>query len=246
MAKTDAKPYRLPPWIIISWCVIFPGAFLIMARFVYEQTYLTWASGPQMVGFHLAHQHLLFLFWGFAATVAAHIWLLIVAIILAIRRFKLASRWQWIVVGLTVLTLGLNYVPYAAWELAMSRIPGAKVSRDQPLREAVFNGQLPMVKMLLPGEAGKDQLNDILFTAANGDQPKLIEYVLSRGANINSSNRDGCTPLSAAAQAGYSDAVTVLMDHGADANLADQRGRSPLDYAIEFEHPETADLLRSR
>jgi ankyrin repeat protein len=246
MAKIEAKPDQLPLWVIICWCVIFPGAFLITARFVYEQTYLTWASGAQMVGFTLAHQQILFLFWGFASLVAAHIWLLVVAVILAKRRFKLVSWWQWTAVGLTALALGLNYVPYAAWELWMSRIPGANVPKDQAIREAAFNGQLFFVKMLLPKEASKDQLNDILFIAANGNQPKLIEYMLARGATINSSDKDGCTPLSAAAQAGYSNAVTVLMDHGADANLADQRGRTPLDYAIEFEHPEAADLLRSQ
>src|SRR5512143_222870 len=146
MTKVEAKPHQLPLWVIITWCVIFPGAFLITARFVFEQTYLTWARGAQMVGFSLAHQHVLFLFWGSASTTAAQIWLLIVAAILAKRRFKLASRWQWTAVGLTAFTLGLSHVPYAAWELAMSRVPGAKISRDQPLRQAVFNGQLSLVK----------------------------------------------------------------------------------------------------
>lgn len=246
MTKTEAKPYQLPLWVIIGWCVIFPGAFLITARFVYEQTYLTWASGAQMVGFTLAHQQILFLFWGFASTVAAHVWLLVVALILVKRRFKLGSRWQWAVVGLTALMLGLNYVPYAAWELWMSKIPGSKVTREDAVSTAAFSGQLFLVHMLLSKETSKDTLNTILFTAANENQSKLIEPMLSKGANINSTDKDGETPLSAAAQAGYLNAVKVLLDHGADANLADKRGRTPLDYAIEFEHPDVADLLRSQ
>jgi ankyrin repeat protein len=246
MAKTEAKPDQLPLWVILCWCVIFPGAFLITARFVYEQTFLTWASGAQMVGFTLAHQQILFLLWGSVSMVAAHLWLFAVAVILVKRRLTRIGWWQWTAVGLTAITLGLNYVPYAAWELWMSKIPGSKVTREEAVSTAAFSGQLFLVKMLLPKEAGKDQLNEILFTAANGNQPKLIEYMLSKGATINSSDKDGCTPLSAAAQAGYSNAVTILMVHGADANIADKRGRTPLDYAIEFEHPETADLLRSQ
>jgi len=246
MTKTESKPNQLPLWVIIGWYVIFPGAFLITARFIYEQTYLTWVSGTQMVGFSLAHQQILFLLWGSASLAATHLWLLVVVIILIKRRLKHASWWQWTVVGLTALTLGLNYVPYAAWELWMSKIPGSKVTREDAVSTAAFSGQLFLVHMLLSKETSKDTLNTILFTAANGNQSKLIEPMLSKGANINSTDKDGETPLSAAAQAGYLNAVKVLLDHGADANLADNRGRTPLDYAIEFEHPDVADLLRSR
>ena len=226
--------------------MIFPGAFLLTARLVYEQTFLTWANGAQMVGFSLAHQQILFLFWGGVSMCAAYIWLFVVAVILVKRRFKLVSLWQWTTVGLTALTLGLNYVPYAAWELWMSRIPGSKVTREDAVSMAAFSGQVSLVNMLLPKETSKDQLNTILFTAANGNQPKLIEHMLSKGANINSTDKDGETPLSAAAQAGYLNAVKVLLDHGANVNLADKRGRTPLDYAIEFEHQDVTDLLRSQ
>ena len=246
MVGTESKSDRLPLWVIISWCLIFPGAFLLTARLVYEQTYLTWVSGAQMVGFSMAHQQLLFLLWGSISILAIHIWLLIVAVILVKRRFQLASRWQRKAVGLTALTLVLNYVPYAVWELGMSKISGSKVTLKDAISTAAFSGQVFLVKMLLPKETNKQQLNVILFTAANGNQPKLIEYMLSKGANINSSDNDGCTPLSAAAQAGYLNAVRILIDNEADANLADRYGKTPLDYAIEFQHPETADLLRSR
>ena len=198
-----------------------------------------------MVGFTLAHQQILFLLWGSVSMFAAHLWLLTVAVILVKRKSMRIRWWQWTAVVLTAVMLVLNYVPYAAWELWMSKIPGSKVKREEAVSMAAFNGQLSLVKMLLSKETNMDQLNSILFTAANGNQTKLIEHMLSKGANINSTDKDGETPLSAAAQAGYLNAVKVLLDHGADANLADIRGRTPLDYSIEFEHPETADLLRS-
>lgn len=60
----ENKHLGLPRWVIISWFILFPLAFLLTARLIYEQTYLTWAQGVQMVGFSLAHQGLGFLIFG--------------------------------------------------------------------------------------------------------------------------------------------------------------------------------------
>ena len=47
-----------------------------------------------------------------------------------------------------------------------------------------------------------------------------------------------------AAGAGNLEAVKQHLAAGADVNTKDAAGMTPLDFAIIYDHPETADLLR--
>ena len=47
-----------------------------------------------------------------------------------------------------------------------------------------------------------------------------------------------------AAYDGQKETAELLITAGADVNAKDANGRTPLDWAIAFEHSETADLLR--
>ena len=58
------------------------------------------------------------------------------------------------------------------------------------------------------------------YAAANGHK-EIAELLITKGANVNAKDDDGGTP-----------------------NAKDEDGGTPLDYAIEFKHTETADLLR--
>ena len=115
--SSEKKPSGLPRWVMISWFIAFPLAFLLTARFVYEQTYVTWAHGLQMVGFTLAHQRLEFLIPGILALGLSHVWLLIVMVLVTVsKRCRRLTKWQAAIVAATVLTLVLNYIPYVWWQ----------------------------------------------------------------------------------------------------------------------------------
>ena len=51
------------------------------------------------------------------------------------------------------------------------------------------------------------------------------------------------TPLHDAALNGHKEVAELLIDKGADVN-AKHNGETPLDWAIDFKKPETADLHR--
>lgn len=68
-----------------------------------------------------------------------------------------------------------------------------------------------------------------------------IRYLLSLNANPNIANRDGATPLTLAAQIGFTDAVSLLSDRGARVDVANSAGETPLISAV---HRRDLGLLR--
>ena len=74
---------------------------------------------------------------------------------------------------------------------------------------------------------------------------KMATWMLGNGADPNAAQKDGSTPLHAAARAGYDNAVRMLLRKGADPAAKDQNGRTALEVAsLRAENPAT-DLLRS-
>jgi len=68
--------------------------------------------------------------------------------------------------------------------------------------------------------------------------------VLDKGANIESKNKHGWTPLLQAAINGYEATVKLLLDRGADIECKGaEDGRTPLSQATEKGHVAVVDLL---
>jgi ankyrin repeat protein len=67
----------------------------------------------------------------------------------------------------------------------------------------------------------------------------LVQY----GANVDALDGTGCTPMHMAAEAGYVQFVYHLMMCGADPNIRDDCGRTPLDLAQANQHKEMVELL---
>jgi len=83
------------------------------------------------------------------------------------------------------------------------------------------------------------------------DQLRIIDLLLSYGADINLKDGDGRTPLNLAVyqtafyQANNLEAVKHLVEKGADVNMADKEGKTPLKIALERDKTkEIADFLR--
>ena len=58
--------------------------------------------------------------------------------------------------------------------------------------------------------------------------------------------RAGWTALHYAAGMGFGALVLPLLDRGADPARADEEGKTPLEVAIDANHHDIADVLRSR
>ena len=67
--------------------------------------------------------------------------------------------------------------------------------------------------------------------------------LLDRGANPNTSDESGNTPLHDAALRGNQDMVRLLMDKGANPNVVGEKGKTPLHLAAKNGHMDVVQLL---
>ena len=81
------------------------------------------------------------------------------------------------------------------------------------------------------GTAGP--MDQILFQAVASSSTTDIDTALGEGANINSGNASGNTPLHQAVLKGDDGIVDHLINANADINRSNKQGRSPLDLAIQ-------------
>ena len=70
-----------------------------------------------------------------------------------------------------------------------------------------------------------------------------LEEALEDGADANESTGDGLTGLHIAAMEGFGQYVDKLLNFGADPNLQDRRGRTPLMTALEARSDESSVVL---
>lgn len=68
-----------------------------------------------------------------------------------------------------------------------------------------------------------------------------IDYLLGLNANPNVADKQGTTPLTAAAQSGFTEAVSLLSERGAQVDVANGAGETPLMFAV---HRRDLGLLR--
>jgi ankyrin repeat protein len=72
-----------------------------------------------------------------------------------------------------------------------------------------------------------------------------LSFMLGKRANPNIQNRVGETPLSLAAQIGWTEGAELLIAHGANVDLANSRGETPLIMAVHTRDIATVRLLLS-
>jgi ankyrin repeat protein len=89
----------------------------------------------------------------------------------------------------------------------------------------------------------KEQLNDLLFAAAeDGKADDVVKYLML-GADVNARTYDFVTPLMYAAQNGHLDVVKILLFNGATINARPKDGASALIAATRFNHEDVMDYL---
>jgi ankyrin repeat protein len=72
---------------------------------------------------------------------------------------------------------------------------------------------------------------------------KMIDLLVKQGANVNAKARFDETPLFEAAYLAGPSVVKELLEKGADPNIRNTDGKSPLDMAKEFKKTENVKVL---
>jgi len=83
--------------------------------------------------------------------------------------------------------------------------------------------------------------------AAGEGNIKAVKQHLAAGTDVDAKDTSdslGMTPLHWAAYQGHKEIAELLIAKGADLNAKNQADATPLDLAIQFKEPETADLIR--
>ena len=125
-----------------------------------------------------------------------------------------------------------------------------------PLCQKIHDNKYKEIEELLAAGHSSDQAND----RTSGVTPLYVaqEYVVSEvrrlsvlrrllrvGAWVDGRTADGSTTLMLAAYQGDTDAVSLLLEWGADPRLRNDAGEDAVSAAMESQHTEIADRLRT-
>jgi hypothetical protein len=250
MDAHSSSPVGFPaPWRIAGWLSLSLAA-LVVARVIYEETFLTWSDGPQMLGFAVAHGAVpLILFAWLVGLPVGLVWMLVSFVLLARKRFRV-PRIDWIAMFLFVAFAALLSVPYILWEELVVRLGGVGPHGGAFLVEAAAHNDRRFVALLLG--KGCDINYEYsgttpLSAAANTGHQEMVAFLISRGAKVNRGNGlSGETALLSAAEMGQLGAVKLLLANGAEPCALDKGGHTAAGLAKQYRHPDVADYLSSR
>jgi len=126
----------------------------------------------------------------------------------------------------------LALLAVALWTRAFFRVPA-----DAMLLWAAEHGNVPvawaaMVRGATPTRQGK--YGTPMLRAASNGRKGVVALFLARGVRANESDCRGNTALLVAAASGSAETVSLLLDSGADVNIRNKHGESPLRYALYF------------
>ena len=227
------------------------GAALFVGRIVYEETFLTWINGPQMVGFAMMHGAVpFFLLAGLIALPGSLLWIVVSLVLLFRKRFRIPIT-DWVPIILLPVLVALLLVPYETWEEFTVQIAGPGSHGSDFVVQAAASGKQRFVKHLL------SKGYDINYEDAGGTTPlsgaavegdkEMVSSLISMGADVNRKNRlSGGTPLMAAAEMGKLDTVEVLLKKGADPCVTNTEGHTAAGLAKKYDHNDIAEYLSSR
>lgn len=126
---------------------------------------------------------------------------------------------------------------------------GTEHSEHEGFLRYIETGNVPEAKKLL--DTGIDvnvkrpgDQNTALIIAAGKGRMEVVNLLLSRGADVNVSNRNGWTPLMAAVSSGSYGIALLLLEKGADPNSKHTYGWTALKLASQKGKEDIVKLLK--
>ena len=117
------------------------------------------------------------------------------------------------------------------------------------------DGVHPVVQVQLPEVVADDDLDGdrqfrnrqdfLLHAYAGSDRLDAVLKAIAKGADVNSTRRNGRTVLHEAAQFGSLDVSKFLISAGVDVNAVNNLGDTPLHIAVHFGHADVAKVMIS-
>ena len=112
-----------------------------------------------------------------------------------------------------------------------------------PLCEAMFHGHTHVMKFLTASAANIDGKTPLMLATKQQDV-KMVKSVLQAGANVNRINqKTGGTALMESALNGCVQITLILIEAGANVNMADKSGHTSLMFAVHKRHLKVAEIL---
>jgi ankyrin repeat protein len=118
-----------------------------------------------------------------------------------------------------------------------------------PFLTAAETGSVEMMKLLVelgadPKAKNPDGVGPVLLAAASRKLPALKYVVETLGGDVNETRRGAGSALHTAVRFGANEMIQLLVERGADLNVKDRFGRTPMEAAV-FEAPKpTVALLK--
>lgn len=121
--------------------------------------------------------------------------------------------------------------------------------QDIPLINAVINGHIEIVSLIykynsdLEIRDSKLELTPLLWASniifsppiKDSGNLQIIEFLLTKGADIDAKDKSGKTPLISNAKWGRYDYAELLVKHGANLNIQDENGATALMVSVDNE-----------
>jgi hypothetical protein len=241
----------VPRWLAVGGWLLLPGTLLLGGRLLYEKAILSWSQGPQMVGFSFFHRTPVLALFALFSFAGAHIWLLGLAITLALRagrRTRLLGM-PWLLPVLLVSGLAAAYLPQRTALQIVSRLFGVGRHGIDHLIVAAAQGDESSVRRLLAAgvdvNAATAEGDRPILAAARGGHLPTLQFLIERGADPRGLGRFNETALWGAAEAGHTEAVRILLGLGVDVAVRGPGGMTRGEAARSNGHNDVVSLLRT-
>ena len=117
----------------------------------------------------------------------------------------------------------------------------------QDLFDAARKGDLKVIKEFYEKDANSINSTNAqeytpLILATYYNQLEVVKYLIQKKVKLNG-EKGSSTALQAASYKGFKEIAQALLEYGADPNIEDANGTTPLIYATQFKHIEIVKLL---
>ena len=99
------------------------------------------------------------------------------------------------------------------------------------------------IPVLFSTSSSADEADSLLFYLSVHGPVTELARCIEKSSSLNKRGSGGVTPLLAAVHANNRSTVAVLLEHGADASIADTMNFDPLYWALHMGYYEVADVL---